>query len=127
MQILTYILKTDYILSQWFSKTKDKVVPGTAFIFLNKLAFFWLGLYLIVMSVTKIELNSTISASVVVTGGVLIMYGLQKSVEKYVIKLDLHQEYSNYTNKELRYKRMAGLFLFIFSLSFIFIVMIIFS
>ena len=126
MKILIHILKMDYTLSQWFSKSKDRVVPGTAFIFLNKLTFLWLSFYLIIMSAIKVKLDTNFFVGVVVIVGGFIMYGLQKRVERYIIKLELLQEYSGYSKKELRVKRLIGVFEFIFSFIFIFIVMIIF-
>lgn len=38
-KIIEKTLKLDYGLAVWFSKTNKTIIPGTAFLFLNKVSF----------------------------------------------------------------------------------------
>ncbi|WP_188462678.1 hypothetical protein [Marivirga lumbricoides] len=103
------ILKIDYTLSRWFSKTNDKIVPGTAFLFLNKVSFVW-GMILFILS-TPVGLNNNITlfVGIAVLGAFMIMYGLQKPMERYIERKHFHLYYKNLPRRNKVLHRLIGL------------------
>lgn len=126
MQLLINALKIDYTLSKWFSKTTKRVIPGTAFLFLNKVAFLWISIFMTIMSILPVTLSTEVFVIIIVLGGAIIMYGLQKKVEQFIVNLNLPHKYSGYTKEKIRRYRMLGIFEFILCFLFIFIVIVIF-
>lgn len=124
--MLQNIIKIDYTLSAWFSKTSDKVIPGTAFLFLNKVVFLWTSLIILLMSLLKSTFSIQIWVSIVVSGALLIMYGFQKKIEHYVKNLSLNKSHSKQTKDQLRKDRILGLLLFCSSFFMIFLMVILF-
>ena len=58
------LIKVDYILSSWFSNTHNKLIPGTAFLFLNKVVFLWVSIFFFSTSFSQKEINIEIYVSV---------------------------------------------------------------
>ena len=115
IKMMNIILKLDYALSRWFSKTGDKIVPGTAFLFLNKVSFVW-GMTLFVVAI-PLGLNKSINLFVgtAVLGALIIMYVLQKPTEHYIERAGFHIAYKNLHKKRIALNRLLGLLLFILS------------
>ncbi|MEO7316223.1 MAG: hypothetical protein ABIW47_13630 [Ginsengibacter sp.] len=91
-----FFLKFDYVLSVWFSKTKDKIVPGTAFLFLNKVVFLWTVILILLSPLLHLTERIEIFVGIQIVGAALIMYGFQKSVEFIIQKGNFKRE-----NKQL--------------------------
>lgn len=91
-----FFLKFDYVLSAWFSKTKDKIVPGTAFLFLNKVVFLWTVILILLSPLLHLRERIEIFVGIQIVGAALIMYGFQKSVEFIIQKGNFKRE-----NKQL--------------------------
>lgn len=107
--MINNILKIDYTLSRWFSKTNDKIVPGTAFLFLNKLSFVW-GMVLFILSIPMgLNNNIILFVGIVVLGALMIMYGLQKPMERYIEREGFHLYYKNLPKKNKVLHRLIGL------------------
>ncbi len=112
-KIIEKTLKLDYGLSVWFSKTRKTIIPGTAFLFLNKVSFLLSALYFIILPILPFKLKAEVFLTML--GGLilLVMYGLKGYFEARVIDLNYSKEYAqlNSTSKKLR--RTVGLILFI--------------
>lgn len=80
------ILELDYAVAIWFSKTKDRVVPGAVFLFLNKLAFCSISAILVLYRIALSDLDVKVLVGIVVLVTSLIMYGLQKPLERHIKK-----------------------------------------
>lgn len=124
--MINSILKTDYTLSKWFSKTEDRVVPGTVFLFLNKMVFVWTSVVLVIMSFLKDHLSTEIWVLIVVSGALMIMYGFQKRIENYVINLNLKKNYTKQLKNQIKKDRILGLLFFCCSFFMIFFMVILF-
>lgn len=109
LKMINVILKIDYTLSRWFSKTSDKIVPGTAFLFLNKVSFVW-GMILFILSI-PLGLNNNIIlfVGIAVLGALIIMYGLQKPMERYIEREGFHSYYKNLSKRNKVLHRLIGL------------------
>lgn len=109
------IIKIDYVLSRWFSKTDDKIVPGTAFLFLNQLSFCWGILYFILSITLELNKNINLFVGIPVLGVLIIMYGLQRPMENYVFKKNFHLGYNVLPRKSIVFYRVIGLLLMFLS------------
>ena len=114
-------LMLDYILSHWFSKTPETIVRGATFLFLNKIVFIWLFFMLLIGFFMQNSMDVRLWVFILVAGSLLIMYGLQKKIEKRIKSLSLRASYSKLTRKQVMLGRIKGLFLFVFSYILIFI------
>jgi len=121
MKLLEAVLKYDYSLSHWFSSSNEKIVPGTAFLFLNKISFVFTALYFTILPLLPFKFSIGIAITLLCVLTLTIMYGLQKKVEKIVIKLNFSYEYSKLKNNIIYQRRLYGALLFvtIFSLMII--------
>lgn len=120
------IIKVDYVLSAWFSKTSDKVIPGTAFLFLNKVVFLWTSIFFVVTGLLPIEISMKFYIGILVVGGVIIIYGFQKKTERYVESLDLKKKYSKLPKEKVKRNRLLGLVFFSGSFMLIFLMVVLF-
>ena len=109
------ILKLDYSLAIWFSKTKDRVVKGTAFLFLNKLTFLWTFIYSFISKKVFFNQDVKVYIGVLIVGSIFIMYGLQKPIERIVIKGNYKKEYKSLLKSHINRRRVFGLLLFLLS------------
>jgi Ca2+/Na+ antiporter len=100
-------------LAEWFSKTKKTIIPGTAFLFLNKVSFLLAALYCIILPILPFKLKAEVFITMLCGLILLVMYGLQGSIEAMVRDLNYSKEYTklNITSKKVR--RTLGLALFI--------------
>ncbi len=113
MGLIKHILKIDYSLSAWFSSTKQTIIPGAAFLFLNKLALLVTAMYFIVLPLLPVKFNSVLSIGILCGSVLLIMYGLQSKIETAIKNLNYSKEYSKLSKKEKVLQRLYGLAIFI--------------
>ncbi len=113
IRLINSILKIDYNLSAWFSSTKHRIIPGAAFLFLNKLALLIAAAYFIVLPLLPFKFSSVIAIGMLCCLVLLIMYGLQSNIEAAVRNLNYSKEYSRLSNKEKVLHRVYGLVIFI--------------
>ena len=113
MQLIKYILRIDYSLSCWFSSTKKTIIPGTAFLFLTKVAFFVAAIYFIGLPLLPSKLQGKISIILLCGLTAVIMYGLQSKIESAVRNLNFSKEYSKSSKTEKILHRLYGLAIFI--------------
>lgn len=123
--VMYYFLNIDYALSSWFSKTRDKIIPGTAFLFLNKVVFLLMSFFLAATGLLKIDIRNKAYVVLVVLIAALIMYGLQSRLEKLVQNFDFEKTFSKCTQKEIIMKRILGIFYLALSFYMIFVVVLI--
>lgn len=109
------ILKWDYTLSRWFSKTSDKIVPGTAFLFLNKVSFFWTMLFFSIATPLGLSENISLFVGIAIIGALIAMYGFQKPIERYIERIDFRKKYSKFSKKEIAIYRLFGLLMMFIS------------
>lgn len=119
-----YFLRTDYILSSWFSKTRDKIIPGTAFLFLNKIVFIWASLFFAITGILKIAINIQVYVLILVLGGAIIMYGFQKRLEQIIQKCHFGDSLEKLPKQEMLKNRFLGIFYFVASFVVIFIIVL---
>lgn len=119
--MVEYFLKLDYALSVWFSKSKDKIVPGAAFLFLNMAAFIWAVIFFLFLSLADVNLHVYIFIGTLVTGVLVIMYGLQKPIERIVRKGSYIKEYQTLSRNVIYRRRILAIFylIMIFALMFL--------
>ncbi|MFC0316948.1 hypothetical protein [Olivibacter oleidegradans] len=113
MRFIDNILKLDYSLSDWFSKTNQTIIARTAFLFLNKLAFLVSALYFIILPILPIQLGIEVSVAILCGLVVLVMYGLQSKIQAAIENLNYYKEYSKLDTTTKRMKRILGVGLFI--------------
>ena len=113
--IMNNILKIDYALSHWFSKTNDKIVPGTAFLFLNKVSFGWGIMFFILSIPLGLNKNINLFVGIAVLGVLVIMYGFQKPTERYIERTGFHVAYKNLPKKMIPLYRLIGILLMFLS------------
>lgn len=118
---MKYFLSIDYVLSSWFSRTPDKIIPGTAFLFLNKVAFIWASLFFAVTGIFEIKMNLGFYVGILVLGGGVIMYGLQKKLETLIQNLNFKKTL-NIPKHKIIEKRLLGLFYLASSFAAIFVI-----
>ncbi len=126
MGFIDKVLKIDYILSAWFSSTKQTIIPGAAFFFLNKVAFLFSALYCIVLPVLPFGVSLKISIVILCSLIALIMYGWQSKIEVAVRNLNYSKEYSKLGKKEKVLHRIYGLAIFIGCFILMFVVAVVF-
>lgn len=117
------IIKWDYVLSVWFSKSRDQVIPGTAFLFLNKVVFIYASLIIILMSKFNEIIGTEFWVFLVMFGALTIFYGFQKVTVKYVNGLNLHKKYAQLSRSQVHISRAIALVNMLISFSLIFIIM----
>ena len=88
------LIKVDYILSSWFSNTHNKLIPGTAFLFLYYVVFLWVSIFFFSTSFSQKEINIEIYVSVRLIGAAIILYGFQNRTKRYIEKLKMNEVYS---------------------------------
>ncbi len=121
------ILKYDFYLSKWFvGKKQDRIIPGTAFLFLNQVSFLFLAAFLISMKFLPFSLSPKISAGVIMLIILFVMYGFQKRVEARVRKCNYDNGYNSLSKQEIYIYRLIALLLFIIPFILCFIVAILF-
>jgi hypothetical protein len=120
------VIKIDYTLSAWFSKTSDKVIPGTAFLFINKVVFIWASMFFFILGILPIEIGIHAYVAILVIVSAAIMYGFQNKVESYVQSLNLKKSYSDQGKDQIKKDRIIGLLIFWCSFFLIFLTVILF-
>jgi hypothetical protein len=118
------LLKLDYSLSDWFSKTKQTIIPGTAFLFLNKLAFLFTAIYCIVLLMLPFQLTLKMSIVILCSLIALIMYGLQGRIQNMVRNLNYSKEYSKLSSTTKKVRRSFGLGIFIVCFILMFVIVV---
>ncbi|MFP4504428.1 MAG: hypothetical protein ACLFOZ_06930 [Cyclobacteriaceae bacterium] len=113
--MINNILKWDYTLSRWFSKAGDKVIPGTAFLFLNKVSFFWAMVFFSIATPLGITENIELLVGIAIIGVLIAMYGFQKPMERYIERVGLQKKYSKFSRKEIAVYRFLGLLMMFLS------------
>lgn len=100
--IMREMLRYNFYLSKLFAgKKEDKIIPGTAFLFLNQVSFLFLAAFLIVIKFLPFALSPKISTGVVMLVLSLVMYGLQKKVQARVYENKYEKTYKALTTKEI--------------------------
>jgi len=122
---MRYFLVIDYILSSWFSKTRDKIVPGTAFLFLNKVVFIWASIFFGFTGLFKIKIGVELYVGILVLVGAIIMYGFQNKLENFIRELAYEKKIKS-SKQELLKGRLLGLLYFGSCFILIFITLLIF-
>jgi hypothetical protein len=125
MTLMKYFLSVDYVLSLWFSRTTDKIIPGAAFLFLNKVAFMWASIFFLVTGILNTKMSIGLYVGILVLVGGAIMYGFQKKMEILVQEMNFDKTLK-ISKQEIIKKRLLGLFYFALSFATIFIVVLIF-
>ena len=113
MRFVNSILKIDYSLSAWFPKTKQTIIPGAAFLFLNKLAFLITAVYFVVLTLLPFRFGIGLAIAILCGLMLLTMYGLQSKVQTAIEILDYSREYSKLSDKEKVSHRIYGLVMFL--------------
>jgi hypothetical protein len=113
MRFIESILGFDYSLSAWFSSTKQTIIPGAAFLFLNKLAFLITAAYFIVLPLLPFKLELGIAIGILCALVILTMYGLQSRIKTAVKNFNYSKKYSGLSNSEKILQRAYGLAIFI--------------
>ena len=108
-----FFLKFDYALQVWLSKTKDKIVPGTAFLFLNKVVFLWTVILILLSPLLHLRERIEIFVGIQIVGAALIMYGFQKSVEFIIQKGNFKRENKQLSQRKINQGKLLALFYFI--------------
>ena len=107
--MVKYFLKFDYVLSVWFPKTKDKIVPGTAFLFLNKVVFLWAIILFLLSPILNLKEEIEVFVGIQIVGAALIMFGFQKPVELIIHKGNFKQEYKQLTKRKINQGKLLAL------------------
>lgn len=89
---MKYFFSIDYVLSLWFSRSRDKIIPGTAFLFLNKVVFIWASIFFAVTGILGIHMHIGLYVGILVLVGGIIMYGFQKKLENLIRKMNFEKE-----------------------------------
>lgn len=121
---MKYFLSIDYVLSLWFSRTRDKIIPGTAFLFLNKVTFIWASIFFAVTGIFGIQMHVALYVGILVSIGAIIMYGFQKKLENLIRKMDFGKEHG--LKEGTCRMRLLGIFYFTLSFLMIFFAVSIF-
>lgn len=117
-------MKFDYCLAVWFSKTKDKIIPGTAFLFLNKVTFVIVALVLYFVEFFSINISVFFLTVFSMTIVAIIMYGFQKRAEQFIRKSNLEKEYLKLSKSTIMSRRLLGLSFMFICYMLIFIVLL---
>lgn len=121
------ILKYDFYLSKWFAGNKqDKIIPGTAFLFLNQVSLLFLAIFLVVDKFLPFTLSPEIFTGITMLVVLFLMYGLQKRVQTKVQENKYENEYNVLTTKEIYKHRLIALLLFVLPFILCFVVAILF-
>lgn len=126
MRLIRYILKIDYSLCVWLASTKERIIPGAAFLFLNKTALLATGMYFIVLPLLPFRLDLSIATGILCSLIALIMYGMQSKIETAIRDLNYSKDYSKLSNKEKVLHRLYGLAIFIGCYILMFVVGVVF-
>lgn len=109
--MVKYLLKLDYVLSKWFAgkHKEDIVIPGTAFLFLNKVSFIVIIIVSAIIRVIGIykRINLVVAIGVICT--LIIMKGLQRSVERRVRKSKVEIAYKTMSKNQINQRRVLAL------------------
>ena len=98
--IMKEMLRYNFYLSKWFAgKKEDKIIPGTAFLFLSQISFLFVALYLIAISVLQITVSPKIATVICMIVMLAIMYGFPKSVQARVREHKFEKSYNILTTK----------------------------
>ena len=121
------ILKYNFYLSKWFAgKKQDKIIPGTAFLFLNQVSLLFLAVFLVVDKFLPFTLSPEIFTGITMLVVLFVMYGLQKRVQTKVQENKYDKGYNVLTKREIYKKRLIALLLFVMPFILCFIVAILF-
>lgn len=121
------ILKYNFYLSKWFAgKKQDKIISGTAFLFLSQISFLFVALYLVTISVLQITVSPKIATVICMIVLLVIMYGFPKSIQARVRENKYEKGYNNLTAKEIYIKRTIALILFAMPFFLCFTVLVLF-
>jgi len=121
------VLRYNFYLSKWFAgKKQDKIVSGTAFLFLSQISFLFVSLYLIAISILQITVSPKIATVIGMIVMLVIMYGFPKSVQARVREHKYEKGYNTLTTKEIYVNRIIALFLFALPFLLCFVVLILF-
>jgi len=111
---LKQMLKYNYFLSQWFAgKKHEKVIVGTAFLFLNQVSFLFLALFLFLNKFVPLKLSPEKFTWIVMLVGLIIMYGFQNKVQARVRENNYGKDYNSLSIKQVNKNRMIALFLLV--------------
>lgn len=110
--MINYVLKVDYALSTWFSKEKDTVVSGTSYLFLGKVAFVLCLLLTVLDRLFNYEVEIEVFVGGLMLVVLIVIYSLQKPIERLVEKRKLKTEYLKLKDSEVLKRRCVGLLMF---------------
>lgn len=119
------MLRYNFYLSKWLAGSKqDKIIPGTAFLFLNQVSFLFLDAFLISDKFLPFTLSPEIFTGLTMLIVFCIIFGLQKRVQLRIIESKYDKDFSNLTTKEIYKSRLIALLLFVLPFILCFIVAI---
>ncbi len=125
--IMKNLLRYNFYLSKWFAgKKEDKIIPGTAFLFLNQVSLLFLASFLIADKLLPFTLSHEIFTVVAILVGLFVMYGLQNRVQARVLENRYDRDFSALTTNEIYKNRLIALLLFVLPFILCFIVAILF-
>lgn len=110
--MVKYILRLDYTLSKWFAgkRKNEKVIPGTAFLFLNKVVF--VGLIIVGVIIRKVgDTNWVVAIGAIFT--LVIMKGFQRRAESMIRRINMEVEYKSLNRNQIYQRRFMALLIFI--------------
>ena len=123
--MIKYFLQNSYALSLWFSKEKDKIVPGTAYLFLTSLSFVLVSIWFVVTKVLSIQMNALFFAGITGLIILLIMLLLNKLIVDQVHSFKLAEGYNKLSKGTIYIRRLIGFVMFAGSFILMFVVGII--
>ena len=108
------MLRYNFYLSKWFAgKKQDKIISGTAFLFLNQVSLLFLTTFLIIDKFIPLKLTPEMFTAIVMLATFIIMYCFQKPVQNYLRKRDYIMDLDRFSEKEIYFKRMLALLFFV--------------
>ena len=122
--MISKLLIINFALSHWFSVTKNKIVPGAAYMFLTTVACNIVTFWLVVLKLYTPKIDPLIASIICMISILGIMYGFQTKVEKMVINNNLLSELKRVDKKIIYARRFAGIFVLFLSFSLAFVVLV---
>lgn len=125
--IMEKMLRYNFYLSKWFAgKKDDKIIPGTAFLFLNQVSLLFLATCLVIDKFLPFTISPEIFTGLTILVVLFMMYGLQKRVQARVRQNKYEETYKSLTKKDIYINRLVALVLFTMPFILCFIVAILF-
>lgn len=125
--IIEDMLRYNFYLSKWFAgKRQDKIISGTAFLFLSQISFLFVAFYLAIISVLHIRVSPKITTVICMIVLLGIMYGFPKSIQARVHEKKYDKDFNTLTTKAIYKNRLIALLLFVLPFFLCFAVLVLF-